>query len=138
LGDKGGANVKEWIIFLVGALGGSLVGSGATIYTYHHKFHDEKQNRDRDKKQQAYLQYANIMRLLFHEIMLMAEVKPIVGQILDGAASDDDLKELHQVTTRFDDNVEQLEESMMGALNELSMLAPRSVRDAAVELLGYW
>ena len=46
-----GSNVKEWIIFLVGALGGSLVGSGATIYTYHHKLRHEKRNRDRDKKQ---------------------------------------------------------------------------------------
>jgi hypothetical protein len=131
-----GSDVKEWIIFLVGALGGSLVGSGATIYTYHHKLRDEKRNRDRDQKQQAYMQYANYMRLLFHEIMFMADVRPIARQIVDGAANDDSLKELHQVTTRFNANVEQLEESMMGALNELVMLAPKHVRDAAVGLLG--
>ena len=113
--------MKEWIIFLVGALGGSLVGSGATIYTYHHKLRHEKRNRDRDKKQQAYTQYAQFASMLFHELMLMADVQPIVSQIGRGTADQADFEELHAVTTRFNAYRENLEEYMSKALYELVM-----------------
>jgi hypothetical protein len=128
--------VKEWIVLAVTAVGGSIVGSAATLYVDQRKRRDEKRNRDRDKKQQAYTQYAQFASMLFHELMLMADVQPIVSQIGRGTTDQADLEELHAVTTRFNAYRENLEECMSKALYELVMIAPKDVRGAAIEVLG--
>jgi gas vesicle protein len=128
--------VKEWIIFLVGALGGSLVGSGATIYTHHHKHRYEKRNRDRDKKQQAYTQFAQFASLYFNQLLLLADVNPILFRIDNGTADYADLEELRRVYKRVMGGYEDLYESTSTAINEISMVAPKHVAEAAKDVFG--
>jgi len=134
LGDKGGANVKEWIIFLVGALGGSLVGSGATIYTYHHKLRDEKRNRDRDKKRESYSQYTQSVSTYFEELMLLVDARPVVYRLKSGTGDQADVEELWKVLTRAQSNLERLHKPTMNALNEVILFAPKSLGEAAAEV----
>jgi hypothetical protein len=126
--------MKEWIIFLVGALGGSLVGSGAAIYTYHHKLRDERRNRDRDKKQLAYEQYATYIGLYLNELLLIAEVGPIAARLDSGDGDDVDRGELRRVNQRVDASLGNLHEPIDRALNQIALLAPKHVHETALDV----
>jgi hypothetical protein len=128
--------MRDWIMLAIGTLGGSSVTGAVAVYIDSRKRRDEKHNRDREKKQQAYTQYTQFASLFFNELMVMSSVKPIARRAKGGTANAADLEELERVLTRVHSNRVKLHESTSAALHEIAMLAPNHVRDAATDVVG--
>jgi hypothetical protein len=118
----------------IGAVGGSIVAGAVAVYIDHRKRRDERKNRDRDKKQQAYKQFAVFVGLYFDELMLMVDIWPIVSRAESGTADATDLKELREVRVRADATLQSLHESIQSALTEIDLLAPKYVHEAALDV----
>jgi hypothetical protein len=134
--ERGRPSVPDWVTLDlgIGAVGGSIITGAVAVYVDYRKRRDERKNRFLDKKQQAYKQYSVYVSLYFDELMLFAEIWPILSQLERGTATDEDVEEFRQARAKGDANLEKLHEPIQSALTDIGILAPKHLHHAANEV----